>query len=332
MTLRRSKTWVGIAALVVLAVLAVAWRGWPRPPPAVVAPARPATPNPAAAHARRPLEPAAARGPARSVQQYVIADDGTVPVPARFQLPGVARVRAGSATSFQQWLALFPDTDQQAIADFHRRHFGVYAINSPQQIAWMAQNGYPMPEDVIAAQALSEDDLRALARQGNDKAAFLLRERDIAVLKNAYEAYTSAGKGTDTFWREDPRAPQMQQDLDLHSRVMHESNSPFKGYLQAQDALLEAAQPSAYPDQTAMDVAATVIGGLWWAYSLGDFRATQFIQSYVGSDPMRMAVFSGAMYVEGNAVEDSIKMSTHNCAPVGVPLDGWIPGEVSPVE
>lgn len=109
-----------------------------------------------------------------------MARDGTVTIPPRFRLPGVSGAR--SASNFRDWLAEYPPYQQAKISDFNKRHYGVYRVNSREQVAWMAENGYPMPEDVIAAESLSDAALLELAERGNDKAGFLLKERNDARL------------------------------------------------------------------------------------------------------------------------------------------------------
>jgi|SRR5579884_19705 hypothetical protein len=254
---------------------------------------------------------------------FAIAEDGTVPVPARFQLPGVPRVRAGTAASFQEWIGLYPEADQAAIRDFNAKHFGVYSINSPQQIAWMAQNGYPMPEDLIAAKALTDEDLRRLAQGGNDKAGFLLRERDIETLRAALQTYAAQGNTDSDFWLNDPAAEKMRQDDDLYRQLLRQSNSPFKGYLQAQESLLT---------KDPLEADADVIAGLAWAMSLGDFRASQLMTNFEGNDSIRVAMFMAAAKVSSNKDHDIMRMRETGCAPAGVGPGMYIPGDFGPVE
>lgn len=128
---------------------------------------------PAAATSGSPPPQVATARPAKDP----LADDGTVAVPARFQLPGVKRVHTGS--SFADWQAQFPADTQRLMAAFSKRYLGVYRVSSPAQVAWMAAHGYPMPEDLAAAQGMSDQDMLNLVKQGNVKAAFLLRGRDI---------------------------------------------------------------------------------------------------------------------------------------------------------
>jgi hypothetical protein len=239
----------------------------------------------------------------------------------RFQLPGVSRVKTGA--NFKDWVAQYPVDAQEKIIAFNKRHFGVYSINSPQQVAWMAENAYPMPEDVIAAEALSDSNLRELARNGNDKAGFLLRERDLATLKENFDAYAAQGKMQSDFWQSDPNASEQDKDMRMNTELMQQSNSPFKGYMQAQDSILET-EP--------LGIDAKVIAGLEWASRLGDFRASQFLTEYIYNDPVRQAMATAASAVSVNDTQDIIRMRINGCTPVGAAPGKFIPGNFAPVE
>lgn len=252
---------------------------------------------------------------------FPVADDGTVAIPLRFQLPGVTRTKSG--INSKEWLAQYPVDQQEKIQAFNTAHFGVYSINSPQQVAWMAENGYPMPEDVIAAERLSDADLRELAKQGNDKAGFLLRERTSAATKAGLDNYHAQGKTNSDFWNNDPNARQITMDDLTTMQLLQQSHSPFKGYVQALDSVLK-------DDPVSKD--ATIIAGLHWAQSLGDFRAEQFLDAFVQGNPMRQAMASAAGAATVNGNNDKIQMSTNGCENAGVPPGLYIPGNFSPVE
>jgi hypothetical protein len=174
---------------------------------------------------------------APSPPNFPVAYDGTVAIPTKFQLPGVGRAKSG--VNSKEWLAQYPPDQQGKIRAFDKRHFGVYSVNSQQQVAWMAENGYPMPEDVIAAEKLSDADLREMAKQGNDKAGFLLRERNVAATKERLDAYHALGKTTSDFWSNDPDARQLRMDDASTTQLLQQSHSPFKGYVQAFGAAIE---------------------------------------------------------------------------------------------
>lgn len=124
-----------------------------------------------AAESRADASGASSAAPANPATAFRVAADGLADIPARFQLPGVRRARSG--VNRKEWIAQYPPDQQQRILDFNQQHLGVFRVNSAEQVAWMAQNGYPLPEDVIAAEGLTDENLRELAKRGNDKAGFL---------------------------------------------------------------------------------------------------------------------------------------------------------------
>lgn len=78
-----------------------------------------------------------------------------------------------TGSDFDDWMAHFSEQDQKLLRAFDERFYGLYQGRDPNQIAWMAAHGYPMPEDVLAAQFVSTAALRAMAGQGNIKAALM---------------------------------------------------------------------------------------------------------------------------------------------------------------
>lgn len=218
-----------------------------------------------------------------SAEKYSVEADGMVEVPARYRMPGVARVH--TAVNLQSWLEQFPLDVQEKMTEFNERNFGVYSIDSRQQIAWMAAHGYPLPEDLAAAEKLSNADLRELANRGNEKAGFLLRERNIDALKEKFAEYAAKGLSRQRFWESDPDGPRLEQENKNDRALIAKSWSPFKGYMQAQDALLQDAGGSPH------EADAKVMAGLALAEYLGDARADSLVLAYAGTDPVRQAIY-----------------------------------------
>lgn len=307
------KTSRRIGWLVVLVLLVAGYAWHRREPTAVPAPATSPVESmqPGQRQAEsRPSAPAAA-------PRFAVAADGGVTIPPRFRLPGVDRVL--SAPSYKEWLAQYPAYQQAKINAFNDAHFGVYRVNSREQVAWMAQNGYPMPEDVLAAEGMNDAALLALAEQGNDKAGFLLQERRAAELA----AYLAKGGTRSDYFNGLDGERRSRVNMELR-QLMERSNSPYKGYAQASEAL-----SGIYADPKDIDVQA--IAGLYWARNLGDSRADQLIQDYVGSDSRRQLIWYAAASI---GINDSISMSCMEESGgrrAGVPRGMGIPGNGAPV-
>lgn len=192
--------------------------------------------------------------PGKGYKYFPIASDGTTLVPRRYQLPGVARVR--TASSFDEWLDQFPVEDRKRIKAFDARYRNVYEVASPQQIAWMARNGYPMPEDLIAAQGIDDHTLQDLATAGNAKAAFLLHDRLLDRLGNRNERDLDLSN---------PDDEALSEALDKTDTLRLRTASAFSGYVQAADAFRVRIAPG--------EQKAQLISGLLRALQLGDGRA-----------------------------------------------------------
>ena len=130
----------------------------------------------------------------------------------------------------------------------------------------MAERGYPMPEDVIAVANLADEQLRNLAAQGNDKAGFLLHEREVAAMEARIDALTRNGESKEALLRSDQAlAIERSRVRDAVQALYVSSESPYKGYVMAQDAS-QLNDPS--------ERSATTIAGLLWASQYGDSRAS----------------------------------------------------------
>lgn len=192
--------------------------------------------------------------------RFPIADDGTIEMPLKFRLPGVEKLRTAANT--RDWMALYPAIDQERIKRFSDRYHGVYDISSAQQIAWMAQNGYPMPEDIIVAQGMSDKELHELSKNGNEKASLLLHDR----LQTRVEERQSK------LDMSKPEDLEIQTMLSESNFVLASSPSAFKGFVEAAEALKKTNNPD--------EQKARLIAGLMRADALGDRRAFDILSSF----------------------------------------------------
>ncbi len=266
--------------------------------------------------------------PVGSVQQQEkasvnpgVAKDGSAVVPTQYRLPGVDRVQTGR--SFEDWLSRYPQSMQKQMRAFNKRNHGVYEVSSAKMVAWMAQNGYVMPEDLAAVESMSTGDLRAMTASGNVKAAFLLKDRELGVLKRKFAEYASEGKSKDDVWLDNP---QLETDGRMLKHVIEQSNSPYKGFLAARAAGVRGG------DQNFAD--AQVIGALSWAESLGDFRgstlAREFVHSGPGREEVRRLLYMSSGATAGFYLKNISKMRGEGCPYVGVSSDNptaWTPDQ-----
>lgn len=243
--------------------------------------------------------------------------DGTVLAPWKYQLPGVVKVRA--AKNFKDWVAQFPASDQKLIVDFDKSHFSVYStITSPEQVAWMAQHGYPMPEDILAAKNISDDELKQLAARGNDKAGFLLYERQATLARSKIDAYVADGGTENDLLRNDTAFAIERSKINDDLRTLYTSSeSPYKGYVMAEEAGM-LRDPDAR--------SAGIIAGLLWADTYGDSRAgSEAMHDFVQGNPDLQRQKIAALSVISALRMDQRRL---NCYPIP-PVSGWmIPAKV----
>lgn len=251
--------------------------------------------------------------------QSTISPDGLAAVPAQLQIAHVSRVR--TARSYQEWLVQFPPDERAKIEAFNKTHFGIYRVNSREQVAWMAANAYPMPEDIVAAEQLSDRELLKLAKQGNDKATFLLKQRQDQYLAD----FLAKGGEKKDFYGGAEGSNRIDQEMAI-DRLIKLSNSPYKGYLQAQEAI-----SGINPHQTQSDIDVQVIAGLLWAENLGDFRAAQLLTDYVGQNSMRSVILYAATRTSLN-LDENMSFMARSGGRRPQPVGGSIPGGFAPVQ
>lgn len=232
---------------------------------------------------------------------YPIATDGSFAVPPRYQFAGVGRVQ--TADGFENWMAHFSAADQKILRAFDDRNHGVYRDRTAQSVAWMAAHGYPMPEDLLAAQAMSTDQLRQMAKNGDVKAAFILRDRDLTEFawKIKHQGADIGSAGNDD--------PQFVSDDAILQPVFNAADSPYKAYMVARAAAVEAVPT---------DRDAQVISALNWARSLGDLGASRIRDQFIRSNPERMEirkVINSGSLATGSLFRDSLdKLRRDGCA------------------
>ena len=125
----------------------------------------------------RATEEASAQMPTvrRTRPSTVTADQKMLSVPSRFALfPGL------EVPEVDSWDALLEglEPEERALVEaFTARYPGAFQIKSVEQLRWMLERGYPMPEEILLAESMAVDSLIEMAKSGNDKAAMLAVDR-----------------------------------------------------------------------------------------------------------------------------------------------------------
>jgi len=226
-----------------------------------------------------------------SVVPGKIPATGLIAIPTRFQFPGVSTVQAGNTS--KEWLAKYPASQQRVVQAFQKKFPGVYEVTSERQVAWMAGKGYLMPEDVIAASNMGTDDIKALADQGNMKAALLYSQRLQDQYNEAQASFVAAGGDIRKFADSAEGRP-LFQALSTSNRVETvNADNPFVGYQIASQAL-------SLPDPGS--VASGVLRGLMQAEMAGDSR----VASTLLDDYYRAGILSDAQVVAARSVYSGV--------------------------
>lgn len=245
---------------------------------------------------------------------YRIGENGTFVVPAQHQFAGVRRVY--TADSFDAWMAHYSAVDQKMIRAFNERNLGVYRDRTPQEIAWMAAHGYPMPEDLIVAQGMTTAKLQRLAKNGSTKAAFVLQNRVLTEIsdKLTTQGYEYLGQVLTDY-------PQLYDAMDMASDIIEKSGSPYKAYVSARSALVRYREPQSRDK--------SILAALSWANVLGDHGARALIERFVHADPAREQIrrqLAGmAALMTGHFYDSLYRLSAAGCEGVVGARTGYNP-------
>lgn len=199
-----------------------------------------------------------------------------IPIPRRYQFAGIERVRAADSTD--ELLGHY-STDEQTRVQAYYSGFGegtfnltdqaiksIFSFWTKDQLEWLVSRGFPTPDEVLAADSMSDEDLAALAESGNLKAMAFHLDRLAKAQRSRMEE--NSGALPDLSF-----APAVQERAQLEERLLG-SGSPFGAYALARDALAEGDRGAAMAAYTFAD-------------RLGDVRARNFASQLESAGPVR---------------------------------------------
>ena len=196
-----------------------------------------------------------------------------IKVPSQYQFGSVRSI--AKADNDQQLLASYSPEQQVQIRAFYAQ-FGstglggsygfdnVFSFKNTKQLEWLVKNGYPLPDDVLAASRMSAEELSVQARQGNFKAKVILLAREYA------NPESLKVEGT-------PNSGEMKRVNGLREQMndVVADGSPFAGYVWAVE----------HRQKPVADGRAGVLAGYAYASSLGDARADEFMGEFARMNP-----------------------------------------------
>lgn len=132
------------------------------------------------------------------------ADRGpaSLAIPVRYRFAGVGGVLA--AADEADLLARYTPAQRELIGSFFAAYgagresggqyafSNVFSFHSADQLGWLVSQGFPTPDDVLAAAMMSDEALKALSDEGNFKASAFYLGRQSAQAPKAGEAVDRA--------------------------------------------------------------------------------------------------------------------------------------------
>jgi hypothetical protein len=184
------------------------------------------------------------------------------PVPFQWRFPGVDSV--ASAESFDELIDRYSGEERDLLLNYYGALDDAATVfSSREELVWLVANGFPMPEDVIAAASMSEEALRDLAAAGNAKATFFLIERIADQLGEELAAGRTVREWQPHADGTPAHLDKLDDLLELSDRAAA-SGSAFAGYLLERVASVRGAR---------WDDGDFRFAALNWARTMGDGRA-----------------------------------------------------------
>jgi hypothetical protein len=204
------------------------------------------------------------------------------------------------------------EEDQVIIRDFDSRYFGALTFVNDKQYEWLVRHGYPTPEEILAAEQMSDEELKARADFGNVKAAMFLSERYLAEAVALAEHLTNAGEPLGEDYA------QLITMAEEYGRDFALTGSAFAGYMEAN---FQLERWSRGPGSSLKGPVEFAFKGFAYAKKRGDHkaqeRAVELAQA-VGAD-LRVYYRFGAYH-----------RFLENVAGVGCGPEGWGRAEMMP--
>jgi hypothetical protein len=261
---KRTGAIVAVLALVLAVGLLGYWLGRgaaPQPKTPSTAKTAVVAASPASSRANKPVLPKQRKSASAPLERINASS-----IPLKWRFAGITQYQSGNDT--ESWLAQFAD-HHDLIVRFNQRYPYAWNVSSPEEIAWLAKNGFPMPEDVIAADAMSDNDLRREADAGSSKALMLYYERLSSELLAAGREEMNKGASTyEVMQRVAEAMPQTEFEVGRLSSLVRGMDTPFFGYVEANRPFLD-------DNQTVREE--NLAAGLALAFARGDDRAANAV-------------------------------------------------------
>ena len=184
-------------------------------------------------------------------------------IPDRLRFPHVQSVH--KAQSWDDRLATLTNAEKQRLESLNARYYGMLEFHSPEEQKKLIEAGYPMPEEWLAADAMSDEDLADLAKAMSPKGSMFYADRELDRFIEARQRLIDSGAYNDM-----DRAvvnPKIEAMISA-GNALALTRSPFAAYLYG------SINAELFHDPAYTAAAISV------AWSLGDERAQEFARLY----------------------------------------------------
>lgn len=236
-------------------------------------------------------------GPLEEVRTGVLGSPAVAEAPpapaARAASPLAALRHAARAPDFEELLIAYDSVSAAILEEFNARYAGAIAFRTDGEFEWMAEHGFPLPEEILAAADMPLQDLRTLADGGDPKAQFLYLDRTLQDVRELRQSYLRSGISPDGL-TDIPEYGDALIRAAYAKSYLTDSDSPFAGYLMAEFSRAAFDNPYGY------------MAGLLHASHLGDPRAYGKLRAFARqndiSEDALHAMGAYAVIVEGRGM------------------------------
>ena len=153
-----------------------------------------------------------------------MARPGEMLLPDGNRLPGTAFVR--KAQSWSDRLATLSHAERLRLESLNTRYFGTLEFASPEEQEALVDAGFPMPEEWLAADAMSDAELERLAKARSPKGSLFYANRELDRYLEARERLGDNRRDTDA----SVMHPKVEA-MVYASEALALTRSPFAAYL-----------------------------------------------------------------------------------------------------
>lgn len=222
---------------------------------------------------------------------------GELSLPGGFALPSVDHVK--QATTWQDRLSTLTHSERQRMESLNQRYYGMLEFNSEEEQRKLVALGFPMPEEWLAADAMSDAELARLAKANSPKGAIFYANRQLDKFIASKQRLTEEGRYGDL----DPSVfdPKVEA-LVYAGKALALTRSPFAAYLYG------SVHAAMFNDRESTAAAISV------ARSLGDPRSSSLAQAL--SQRQRSGEVPPLDFVALSAIEAGMWSQVHRYRPL----------------